>query len=208
MGGLLRLLTPLLASSVWADGEIAPGGHGRNLLDFDVCGNFCGPGWCNGGWHSEWNADATHCGPHYTAPEVSPFSGKPACADVCCRAHDMCCAPGGDNPPKSMNKTRHCNRQIVECLNKCSGLDVSCTHGGIGVPADVVWAAMNLVEDWCCGHPCPKAVEDLPTPKGLVALGAGVDYKMEDAADLRRSRAGLPIADQVLSSGQDEVNAA
>lgn len=130
--------------------------RGRQLLDFDVCGKFCGPGWCNGGWHSEWNADPTHCGPHYGPPQISPHTGEPACADACCRAHDMCCAPGGDNLPESINKTRLCNRKIVECLDTCSGLDFSCKRGFVGVPADVVWAAMDLVEDWCCGHPCPK----------------------------------------------------
>lgn len=125
-------------------------------LDLDVCGNFCGPGWCNGGWHSEWDADSTHCGPQYGPPETSPSTGEPSCADACCRSHDMCCASGGDDLPRSLNETRGCNRAIVDCLDKCRGLDVACTHSGIGVPTDVIWAAMDLAEDWCCGHPCPK----------------------------------------------------
>jgi hypothetical protein len=142
--------------------------RGRQLLDFDVCGNFCGPGWCNGGWHSEWDIDPTHCGPHYGDAQMSLHTGEPSCADACCRAHDICCAPGGDLPPESVNRTRPCNRQIVECLNACSGLDFSCKRGAVGVSADLVWAAMDLVEDWCCGHPCPKP----PKPDVAVAIRA------------------------------------
>jgi len=78
----------------------------------------------------------------------------------------MCCAPGGDSLPESLNKVRHCNREIVECLDTCSGLDVSCTRGIVGVPTDVVWAAMDLVEDWCCGERCPKHLAAKPATTG------------------------------------------
>jgi hypothetical protein len=96
----------------------------------------------------------------------------------------MCCAPGGDNIPASINKTRLCNRKIVECLDKCSGLDFSCKRGAIGVPADVVWAAMDLVEDWCCGHPCPKSDD-------AVAIRAAVKAAPEGQAPA--ASIGLPL---------------
>jgi len=126
------------------------GHQGRHLFDFRVCGQFCGPGWCNGNWHSEWDSDKTHCGPNYGDVEISPFTGAPACADLCCRDHDKCCAPGGTNK----TATKGCNAEIVACLAKCKDADVSCTDSLLPVPASAVWAAMDIVEGWCCGSPC------------------------------------------------------
>ena len=124
-------------------------------MNFRVCGNFCGPGWCNDGWYSEWDSDANHCGPNYGEAEISSITGEPSCADLCCRAHDECCAPGGTDLPA----TSGCNTDLVNCLGNCNPLSATCTNEGIPVPAGGIWAAMDLVEDWCCGHRCSESVE-------------------------------------------------
>jgi hypothetical protein len=126
---------------------------GKAKSNFRVCGYYCGPGWCDNGWHSEWNSDSNHCGPDYIAPQKSPFSSSPACADVCCMKHDECCAPGGTDK----QSTAGCNKMIVDCLAACDALDMSCLEAlDVPVAAGAVWAAMDLVEDWCCGSPCDK----------------------------------------------------
>ena len=58
--------------------------------------------------------------------------------------------------PSSILLTKDCNRQIVACLAKCDRLDSSCSRGIIPVPSVAVFAAMDLVQNWCCGSPCPK----------------------------------------------------
>ena len=118
---------------------------------FRVCGHFCGPGWCNDGWYSEWESASNYCGPNYTDPQTSPFSSSFACADACCRKHDECCAPGGTNK----QQTSGCNKMIVECLAACNPLDISCLDAlYVPIAAGTVWMAMDLVEEWCCGEPC------------------------------------------------------
>ena len=124
-------------------------------MNFRVCGNFCGPGWCNDGWYSEWDSDANHCGPNYGEAEISSITGEPSCADLCCRSHDECCAPGGTDLPA----TSGCNTELVNCLGNGNPLSAPCTNEGIPVPAGGIWAAMDLVEDWCCGHRCSESVE-------------------------------------------------
>eukprot|EP00040_Diaphanoeca_grandis_P021590 m.115177 g.115177 ORF g.115177 m.115177 type:complete len:139 (-) comp28403_c1_seq1:512-928(-) len=113
---------------------------------FHVCGNYCGPGWCNGGWTPEEDCD------DHVAPETWSSTG-PSCADVCCKAHDNCC---GHEPPYSS-----CNTQIVDCLSKCDVASVTCTIDGVPVPAGGIEAAMDIVEDWCCGSPCKQPVSNL-----------------------------------------------
>ena len=107
---------------------------------FHVCGNYCGPGYCNGKYLDETKCDGS------VKPEVS--HGNTSCADACCHMHDHCC---GHEPP-----FKTCNKRIVDCLAKCSHLDTSCHLHGIPVPAGGVEVAMDIVEDWCCGSPCPK----------------------------------------------------
>ena len=127
-----------------------------NVAAFKVCGNFCGANWCNGGHKSEWIADTDHCGPTYLQPQVDKKTGQSSCADACCLKHDQCCSVGGNDPPSSILKTSGCNKMIVDCLSQCNHFDHSCTNGILPVPAGVVWAAMNLVQGWCCGEKCPK----------------------------------------------------
>ena len=122
---------------------LAASSRGRELFDFRVCGQFCGPGWCNGDWRSEWDSDPTACGPDYGDVQASAFGGAPACADLCCRDHDRCCAPGGTD----LMATKGCNKQIVDCLAKCQDADISCTDGPIPVPASAVWCAPSVARE-------------------------------------------------------------
>ena len=162
-----------------------------NVPAFRVCGNYCGPGWCNGGWHSEWDADPNHCGPEYGPPELSA-AGEASCEDSCCREHDICCAPGGDGPA-GLNATRSCNRRIVECLDGCSGIGGGCHRGFIPVPTDVVWAAMDLVEGWCCGNPCDGA------EAGGEAAGAEAPASGGEAAAAAAAAAGAGAEEEELA---------
>lgn len=116
-----------------------------------LCGNFCGAGWCNGMLVSEWDDDDPHCGPDY-GPVARSRNGQESCMDNCCRSHDMCCAPGGSKPAM----THGCNRGLVDCINHCETL----WSDGILDPEDicrgVIWAAMEKIAGpWCCGRPCP-----------------------------------------------------
>ena len=131
----------------------------EQAVSFRVCGNFCGANWCNGGKRSEWTSDDNHCGPEYLVPQENRKTGGPSCADACCKNHDICCSPGGNNLPHSILLTKNCNKQIVACLAKCNRLDSSCSRGVIPVPSVAVFAAMDLVQNWCCGSPCPKTLD-------------------------------------------------
>ena len=127
-----------------------------NINAFRVCGNFCGANWCNGGKRSEWTHDDDHCGPEYLVPQQNKKTGGDSCADACCKQHDICCSPGGNDLPNSILLTKDCNREIVECLAACNKMDGSCTRGIIPVPSVAVYAAMDLVQNWCCGSRCPQ----------------------------------------------------
>mmetsp|Transcript_13130 Transcript_13130/g.36288 ORF Transcript_13130/g.36288 Transcript_13130/m.36288 type:complete len:167 (-) Transcript_13130:77-577(-) len=104
---------------------------------FRVCGNYCGPDWCNGRWLLEQNCDTS-------APPQS-VRGQASCADVCCRAHDGCC---------STDERPYCNDIFVHCLDKCSDFDAACTNGDVPVPPVAIRLAMSVVRSWCCGAPC------------------------------------------------------
>uniref|UniRef100_A0A6U9NUR2 Phospholipase A2 n=1 Tax=Zooxanthella nutricula TaxID=1333877 RepID=A0A6U9NUR2_9DINO len=119
-----------------ASGGFAPlVGVGGSLR---VCGNYCGPGWCNGRQLPEDKCDES----------VTPTS----CADACCRDHDACCGSDDDSS---------CNEAIIECLSRCDSFDLDCVNGFIPVPAAAIKGALGLAKDWCCGAPCPehKAVD-------------------------------------------------
>ena len=111
---------------------------GKEEFAFHVCGNYCGPGWCNDKWINEKDCDDS------VEPETHSTTG-PSCADSCCRAHDKCCGHGDRST---------CNTDISNCLSSCNPASLTCT-GAVPVPAGGIWAAMKLVESWCCGSPCP-----------------------------------------------------
>lgn len=105
-----------------------------------ICGNYCGPGWCNGKALRERNCDDS-------AEPTSP-------ADACCMMHDDCCGHAKD--------TSSCNKMLVQCLSKQSPGDLSCTRALPFIPFPtpvspmVIEKTIGVVEDWCCGKPCPK----------------------------------------------------
>ena len=68
----------------------------QKKADFRVCGNYCGPGWCNNNWIAEKNCD--------TSGPVQTTSFGPSCADSCCQTHDSCCG--------SSDRTR-CNTDVI-----------------------------------------------------------------------------------------------
>eukprot|EP01127_Copromyxa_protea_P001589 TRINITY_DN11549_c0_g1_i1.p1 TRINITY_DN11549_c0_g1~~TRINITY_DN11549_c0_g1_i1.p1 ORF type:complete len:153 (-),score=13.60 TRINITY_DN11549_c0_g1_i1:12-470(-) len=95
-----------------------------------ICGFYCGPNWCANHTMSE-----TNC----VQKGVWGTPANGGCADSCCRAHDFCCGSGADRAT--------CNHAIVQCIQK-SG----CYKSVCGA---VVWAAMKVVSNWCCGSKCP-----------------------------------------------------
>ena len=109
---------------------------------FRVCGSYCGPGWCNDKWTDEDVCDES------AKPEHHFFTGY-SCADLCCQKHDNCCG----NPKKDQ---KDCNPEIVNCLSKCNPMSLTCTIDGIPIPAGEIEVAMNVVDKWCCGSPCPS----------------------------------------------------
>jgi len=100
----------------------------------EICGNYCGPNWCAGITIDEHDCVADHV---WGTPAAAG-----SCVDECCKAHDYCCGSGSDRAV--------CNDAIVSCLgnNHCYR-DSFC---GLEV-----WAAMELIDDWCCGSPCPQS---------------------------------------------------
>jgi len=116
--------------------------YNLNLPSFKVCGSYCGPGWCNDKWISE-----TYCN-ESIKPEYHYFTGY-SCADLCCQQHDKCCG-------QQKNKQTNCNPTIVDCLSHCNPLSLTCTNEGFPIPAGEIEAAMDIVNEWCCGTPCPK----------------------------------------------------
>jgi len=147
-----------------------------------ICGNFCGPDWCNGRQQSECNtgsgAVCTHS--EQDCDESVPSDGS--CEDECCKNHDRCCGSVYRTP---------CNDAFYSCLDKCS------KGGGSGkfcfskpmfgfvppvpVPAVAIKAAMqNLLKPMasqygamCCGHPCNAS-----------AMGGTLGRAEDDLGDL------------------------
>ena len=136
---------------------------GTESLSFQVCGNYCGPGWCNGEF-----LDESECDTSYRVESFTGLGLIKSCPDSCCKIHDRCCG-GSDR--------RNCNREIIECLESCASVSFTCTKSNsllktirngkydvtdgpmaflpIGVQSTpIILGAMNLVKDWCCGSPC------------------------------------------------------
>jgi hypothetical protein len=115
-----------------------------------ICGNYCGPDWCNGQVLDEAKCDDS-------APVETHSLTGPSCGDSCCKMHDTCCGHG---------ERSTCNKAIVDCLAQCDKLSATCTLDGVPVPAGAIEAAMDIVEDWCCGERCPG--EDIAQNASLV----------------------------------------
>lgn len=124
-------------------------------LSFQVCGNYCGPGWCGGQQISEGECDESK-------EPTSP-------ADACCLHHDRCCGQEGNQSS--------CNRLLVKCLSSLQDNDLSCERPPLfsfGPPMKVspplIKAGMTVVQDWCCGQPCDEQTHSHGTrPNGEFA---------------------------------------
>lgn len=93
-----------------------------------------------------------------------------SCEDACCKVHDTCC---GHKTPSTGKAD--CNTAIVTCLDACSGDNVSkwCRDSlDIPISSRVIADAMDLVEGWCCGGPCPKRGGDGTPHVALTALAS------------------------------------
>ena len=111
-----------------------------------ICGNYCGPDFCNGIILSE-----SDCDEHVLPEEWSAFG--PSCADSCCRQHDRCCR--GDH------STIECNHIIISCLKTCNPFSLTCTRDSIPVIPSAIEIAMEIVENWCCGEPCVNTTKKI-----------------------------------------------
>jgi len=110
---------------------------------YRICGNYCGPGWCNAEYLAEDSCNDT------------ATSESDSCADACCKVHDKCC---GHTTPSTGK--RDCNTEIVACLKACDGHSNCTSQLGLEVPIWVITDGMQIAEDWCCGDPkCTNATD-------------------------------------------------
>lgn len=119
--------------------------------EFSLCGNYCGPGWCNGALTSESVCEF--------ANSVTPTGS----VDTCCQAHDSCCAAD----PKAS-----CNTVFIDCLNAIPSSDSTQCLSPIfstNIPASAVASGMALVASDCCGSPCPSPSPPPTPPPGAPA---------------------------------------
>ena len=134
---------------------------------FRVCGNYCGPGWCNAIWEEEAKCNDT-----------ADTDGS--CPDACCKTHDTCC--GHTTPGTGKEK---CNRAIVACLDACGNAEPWC-RDKLGVPfaAKLIADSMGIVEDWCCGAPCPKTSNDSSVVEELARLDLATEAKAAEVEEV------------------------
>ena len=161
----------------------------------DICGNFCGPTWCDGKAITEcpvggkvrgrtapciYPSSSTASMPFLlrisllpqscerdanTCTESGPTDGS--CADECCKMHDTCC--GSDDRSA-------CNANIIKCLKACpsgpGSKGQACHRGSLPVPVDAVLVGMELDPYGCCGTSCDgsgKAPKAAKTEKEALA---------------------------------------
>ena len=81
----------------------------RQPKGFRLCGNYCGPDYCNGKYQTE-----TFCVLNKTwLNSTDPI-------DECCKIHDFCCG--------SVERSINCNKNILKCLHGINGKGVGCTN--------------------------------------------------------------------------------
>ena len=80
------------------------GATGRVDVHYPICGNYCGPSWCNGK-----NIPEELC--FKTGPLEMPVD----CGDTCCRDHDYCCENAQEIP-----REVDCNGNLARCLHACN----------------------------------------------------------------------------------------
>eukprot|EP00041_Stephanoeca_diplocostata_P003685 m.36843 g.36843 ORF g.36843 m.36843 type:complete len:148 (+) comp14535_c0_seq1:57-500(+) len=119
----------------------------RSSTALDICGNFCGPTWCNKSVTPE--CAVVSGGGCQRSPADCNERGETdgSCADACCKAHDQCCGSTDRRP---------CNNAIIACLQRCrntTGMP-HCYHDFVPVPVDAILAGMELNPNECCGTSC------------------------------------------------------
>lgn len=118
-----------------------------------ICGNYCGPTWCNGQVVPECDcvSGAGCLESTSNCAETGPTDGS--CADACCALHDTCCG--------SADRTQ-CNNNFFDCLDACPqgpGSPGKVCEGPLGpVPIDLIKIGMDLFEGDCCGTACDGPV--------------------------------------------------
>ena len=178
---------------------------------FRVCGNYCGPGWCAAAFLVEAAAAAflaaaaraRRCNAQWEKEEVCDDSADTdgSCEDACCKLHDTCC---GHKTPSTGKAD--CNTAIVTCLDACSGDKVSkWCRDGLDIPISnrVIADAMDLVEGWCCGGPCPKAGDDETPHAASAALAPNRSGSI--LVEEHRHKASVEPIAKPLAAGQDEA---
>lgn len=175
-----------MSTSTFLYGALICVGAIRSGLSLQVCGNYCGPHWCNGQQISEGTCDES-------AEPTSP-------ADACCLHHDRCC--GQESNQSS------CNRLLVKCLSALQDDDLSCERPPLWpfappmrVTPPLIKAGMTVVKDWCCGQPCDEQTHSHGThPNGEFAnralrgsdlASAGASQQGHSANDTHKSLADI-----------------
>jgi hypothetical protein len=95
---------------------------------FRICGNYCGPGWCNGRELEEAMCDTT------VKPDDSVLV-----ADRCCQMHDHCCGHGNRST---------CNALLANCI---LGGGLESDTGGITDISWYDWVLRNVGNTFICG---------------------------------------------------------
>ena len=75
---------------------------------FKLCGNFCGPSYCNGIHFSE-----QICVKQPLINSMDPI-------DECCKRHDECCG-------NQLTRTSECNKHIEQCLFNRTNSGIGCS---------------------------------------------------------------------------------
>jgi len=78
---------------------------------FKLCGNFCGPNYCNGIHFSE-----QICVKQPLINSTDPI-------DECCKKHDKCCGNQSTRTSECNKNIEHCLFNINSTLGCCSSLD-------------------------------------------------------------------------------------
>ena len=108
-----------------------------------ICGNYCGPGWCEATCESE---------------DVCQFSVPPqanSCTDACCMVQDYCC--GNELSPQ-------CNSDLLTCLHGCPWASDCLGPDGWWHSATIEAVFVPL-----CERPSPPAIRP-PPPLTLCSL--------------------------------------
>jgi hypothetical protein len=117
------------------------------IASLHICGNYCGPDWCNGRSLPEKDCDGSF-----------PADPRYPLVDNCCREHDMCC---GWNKDRSQ-----CNDNLVHCISKRGATlaklrgDFRLVCGDSGILVMDFFRAMDFLESFlrnatmCCSTKC------------------------------------------------------